>query len=40
MNYSGVMDVNLVYKIYKILVQSGHLELLKYFFLAILMIID
>ena len=38
-NCSGVINVSLGYKTYRILVQLEHLEVLKLFFLAIFMIL-
>ena len=39
MNFSDSIDVSLSYKTYKILVRPGHLEVLKWFLLAIFIIL-
>ena len=39
MNCSSTIDINLGYKTYRILVQPRHLEVLKYFFLTIFIIL-
>ena len=38
-NCNSTIDVNLGYKTYRILVRPRHLEVLKYFFLAIFIIL-